>query len=169
MKARKIFLEKILEGVIENTYILHETGGRHIFDIRCSSKKKIKKIYRKNIWPWIELVGSTNKVRVSSISARDPYPKINLIMKGVKKTYVSQKNPQHPTKTVYIHRLVGNAFLYTENILKDRINHINSKTVDYRVCNLEWVTASTNNRAKRPRGQDVWDKKYDIFKAKKFV
>ena len=74
-----------------------------------------------------------------------------------------------PTKTVYIHSLVGKAFLYTEPLSKDRINHINGKTVDYRVCNLEWITASDNNRVKKPRGQNVWDKKYDIFKAKKFV
>ena len=169
MKGRKIFLEKIIEGVLENTYLLHETGGQHVFAKRCSPKKKIKKIYRKKIWPWIEAVTGTYKDRTPSITTRDPYPKVSLVMEGARKKYASQKAAMRPTKTVYIHSLVGMAFLYTEPLSKDRINHINGKTVDYRVCNLEWITASDNNRAKKPRGQNVWDKKYDIFKAKKFV
>ena len=133
------------------------------------SKKKIKKIYRKNIWPWIEAATGSLKDRIPSITVRDPYPKVTLAMQGMRKKYASQKAAMRPTKTVYIHSLVGMAFLYTEPLSKDRINHINGKTVDYRVCNLEWITASDNNRAKKPRGQNVWDKKYDIFKAKKFV
>ena len=41
--------------------------------------------------------------------------------------------------------------------------------MDYRVCNLEWITASDNNRAKKTQMDRMsGTKKYDIFKAKKF-
>jgi len=169
MKARQIFLEKIIEGVRKNTYILHAKGGAHLFDKRCSSNKKIKKIYRKQIWPYIEKVGAQGKKRpcIGSITARDPYPKINLGMEGPKKVHLS--GAQFVKRTFYIHRLVAIAFLYPEIISKRFINHINGKTVDYRVCNLEWVTISENNSVPRPRGKTVYDKKYDIFKVKKFL
>ena len=88
MKARKIFLEKIIEGVLEDTYLLHETGGQHVFAKRCSPKKKIKKIYRKKIWPWIEAVTGSLKDRIPSITVRDPYPKVTLAMRrGEKKLH----------------------------------------------------------------------------------
>ena len=94
---------------------------------------------------------------MGSITARDPYPKVTFQMQNGK------------AQTYYMHRVIALAFLYTEPVSKDRVNHINGKTVDYRVCNLEWITCSDNNRVKKPRGTRVWDKKYDIFKAKKFV
>jgi hypothetical protein len=48
-------------------------------------------------------------------------------------------------KTVYIHRLVAEAFIRKPTKLQE-VNHINANRSDNRVENLEWVTAKQNTQ-----------------------
>ncbi len=56
--------------------------------------------------------------------------------------------------TLYIHRLVGCAFIENTNN-KDQINHINGDKTDNNYKNLEWCTAKENTmHANNPRLRD---------------
>lgn len=48
-------------------------------------------------------------------------------------------------KSVYVHRLVAQAFIENDDESKTDINHINECKSDDRAVNLEWCTASYNN------------------------
>ena len=78
-------LEQIYPDIVKGVYLLHPDNGYHYFS-QCSPEKKIKKIYREPIWPWIEtLPNDTNvsvKTRFPRPSKRDPYPKLNLRIEG---------------------------------------------------------------------------------------
>ena len=45
---------------------------------------------------------------------------------------------------IYVHRLVAQAFIPNDNILKNEINHINEDKTDNRASNLEWCDRSYN-------------------------
>lgn len=47
-------------------------------------------------------------------------------------------------KTIYVHRLVAEAFIENADSDRNEVNHINGDTHDNRLCNLEWVTHSEN-------------------------
>jgi len=170
-EKKTIKLEDIDSRIIPNIYLLHHTGGFHYFS-NCMKDKNIKKIYRENIWPWIEVLENDegmyydNFYRYPRPSKRDPYPKINLTIKGEKIIRNSMTTRQKPFKTFYMHRLVAQAFLKNESNLPI-VDHINSHTVDYRIENLRWCSYSENNTGKRsPIGPD---KLYDIYKHKKLI
>jgi len=48
------------------------------------------------------------------------------------------------SKTVFVHRLVGNAFIPNPHN-KPQIDHINTISTDNKVSNLRWVTQAENN------------------------
>ena len=160
-------LENIYPNIIKNVYLLHSSNGYHYFN-QCSPKKKIKKIYREPIWPWIETMpNNTNislKKRFPRPTKRDPYPKLNLRVVGSRvqhKTII-----QYPIKTFYMHLIVAKAF--HENPLNlPVVDHINSNSCDYRIENLRWVSISENNTCKRP--PIGADKMYDIQRYKNLV
>tara|TARA_R110002012_G_C11300476_1_gene573257 strand:+ start:44 stop:550 length:507 start_codon:yes stop_codon:yes gene_type:complete len=155
---KKIALESIYENIIDNTYVLHSTGGYHYFSL-CSPTKKIKNIYRQNIWPWIETLSNKknipDKIRYPRPSQRDSYPKLNLRVKKGK----AYKINTFPCKTFYIHLIVAKAFILN-NKNKPIVDHKNSIPSDYRIPNLRWVTYSENNKGKRPSIGP--DKMYDV-------
>ena len=160
-----IRLEDIVSGVQKNTYLLHLTGKNHIFGERCSSYKKINPIYREECWPWIEVIDGRSKGRkVGTITFRDPYPKLNLLMEGEMIERLAQK--QTPIKTFYYHRLICMGVHPNPNNLPS-VDHINGHTVDYRAENLRWTSVSDNNRCKRPRAD--YDKLYDILDGKNII
>ena len=65
-----------------------------------------------------------------------------------------------------MHRIVAKAFC--ANILNlPVVDHINSKSSDYRIENLRWVTISENNTGKRP--SIGVDKMYDIQRYKNLL
>tara|TARA_R110000765_G_scaffold300480_1_gene395077 strand:- start:29 stop:580 length:552 start_codon:yes stop_codon:yes gene_type:complete len=160
-------LETTYKDIIDNVYILHPTGGYHYFSL-CSPSKKIKQIYRDNVWPWIETVpndlGILENTRYPRPSQRDPYPKLNLRIKGSKIQYI--KNIQYPMATFYMHLLVARAFIPNEKNLPV-VDHKDSISCDYRVSNLRWVTISENNSGKRPTIGP--DKMYDVQHARDAV
>ena len=155
---KKVTLESIYKNIVDNTYVLHLTGGYHYFSL-CSPNKKIKNIYRQNIWPWIETLPTkknlSNKTRYPRPTQRDSYPKLNLRVKKGK----SYKINAFPTKTFYMHLIVAKAFILN-NKNKPVVDHKNSMPSDYRIYNLEWVTYSENNKGKRPSIGP--DKMYDV-------
>lgn len=68
------------------------------------------------------------------------------------------KNTNYPTsvirnkykpKSVYIHRLVAEAYIQKPSDLHIEVNHKNFNKLDNRVENLEWVTKSRNDAHKR--------------------
>ena len=71
---------------------------------------KLKKLIENRFSHPIEKVGAQRKKRpcIGSITARDPYPKINLGMEGSKKVHLS--GAQFVKRTFYIHRLDGYCF-----------------------------------------------------------
>jgi len=165
---RKIPLETIYPEIVKNSYIIHSGNGHHYFS-QCSPEKNIKKIYREPIWPWIETINHesntlSTKLRFPRPSKRDPYPKLNLRVEGPLKHNLTNVN--YPIKTFYMHIIVAKAFC--ANMLNlPVVNHINSKSSDYRIENLEWVTVSENNTGKRaPIGAD---KMYDIQRYKNLI
>tara|TARA_R110000851_G_scaffold306623_1_gene465075 strand:+ start:320 stop:829 length:510 start_codon:yes stop_codon:yes gene_type:complete len=154
-------LESIYPNIIKNCYILHSENGRHYFS-QCSPDKKIKKIYREPIWPWIETIPNetnslSDKLRFPRPSKRDPYPKLNLRVEGPMTHNLTNVN--FPIKTFYMHIIIAKAFC--ANILNlPVVDHINGNSSDYRIENLRWVTVSENNSGKRaPIGPD---KMYDV-------
>tara|TARA_R110000782_G_scaffold9002_1_gene29118 strand:- start:261 stop:770 length:510 start_codon:yes stop_codon:yes gene_type:complete len=167
---QKIKLESIYPNIIKNSYVLHSENGHHYFS-QCSFKKKIKKIYREPIWPWIETLYNDNntlknKLRFSRPTKRDPYPKLNLRVEGPLVNHLSTATLTFPFKTFYMHRIVAKAFC--ANILNlPVVDHINSKSSDYRIENLRWVTISENNTGKRP--SIGVDKMYDIQRYKNLL
>ena len=160
-------LEQIYPDIVKGVYLLHPDNGYHYFS-KCSPEKKIKKIYREPVWPWIEtLPNDTNislKTRFPRPTKRDPYPKLNLRVEGPLKHNLT--NVSYPIKTFYIHIIVAKAF--HENLLNlPVIDHINSNSSDYRIKNLRWVSISDNNTGKRP--PIGADKMYDIQRYKNLV
>jgi len=169
-EKKTVKLESISSNIIPNVYLLHSSGGFHYFST-CAKHKDIKGIYRQNIWPWIEVLKNNEKVeykkyRYPSPTKRDPYPKINLRIKGERIKRVLIPNGQRPFQTFYIHRLVAQAFLKNEFNLPV-VDHINSHTVDYRIENLRWLSHSENNSGKKYKIGS--DKLYDIFEHKKLI
>jgi len=155
--------------IAKETYILHLKGGYHFFNERCASDKVIKGIYREPIWPYLERIKDLEnknykRFPVATVTKTDQYPKINLQIEGEKIKH--ETGEAYPTKTFYMHRIVG---LATHPNLKNLpiINHINGNTVDYRPKNLEWSTIGDNNKGKRPRGS--YNDLYDIMSLKGFV
>lgn len=57
-------------------------------------------------------------------------------------------------KTLFVHRLVGFAFLYG-HFPNATIDHINANRLDNRVENLEWVTRSENTRRQCADGRGL--------------
>ena len=160
-------LEQIYPYIVKGVYLLHPDNGYHYFS-QCSPEKKIKKIYREPIWPWIEtLPNDTNvsvKTRFPRPSKRDPYAKLNLRIEGPLKHNLTNVN--YPIKTFYMHLIVAKAF--HENLLNlPVVDHINSNSSDYRIDNLRWVSISENNSGKRPI--IGVDKMYDIHRYKNLV
>tara|TARA_R100001086_G_scaffold205856_1_gene121680 strand:- start:259 stop:810 length:552 start_codon:yes stop_codon:yes gene_type:complete len=153
-------LETTYKNIIDKVYILYPTGGYHYFSL-CSPSKKINQIYREPIWPWIKTLsndlGIIEDTRYPRPTQRDPYPKLNLRIKGSKIQYLT--NNQYPMKTFYMHLLVAKAFIPNKQNLPV-IDHRDSISGDYRVSNLRWVTFSENNSEKRPRMGP--DKMYDV-------
>ena len=163
----KVPLENIYENIIDNVYVLYSTGGYHYFSL-CSPSKKINQIYREQIWPWIKILpndlGIIEDTKYPRPTKRDPYPKLNLRIKGSKIQYI--KNIQYPMATFYMHLLVAKAFISNKQDLPV-IDHKDSLSCDYRVSNLRWVTFSENNSGKRPRVGP--DKMYDVQHARTAV
>ena len=160
-------LEQIYPDIVKRVYLLHPDNGYHYFS-KCSPEKKIKKIYREPVWPWIEtLPNDTNislKTRFPRPTKRDPYPKLNLRTEGPLKHNLTNVN--YPVKTFYIHIIVAKAF--HENLLNlPVVDHINSNSSDYRIKNLRWVSISDNNTGKRP--PIGANKMYDIQRYKNLV
>jgi len=150
-EIKSIPLEQIFKNIIPNIYVLHSTGGYHTFS-QCSLDKKINEIYRKNIWPWVEVLKNNlnmrpHQIRYPSIGTRDNYPKLNLRVNGENKIYPSCKYGLYPTKTFYMHRMVALAFLKNDLDLPI-VDHINCISTDYRINNLRWVSISDNNSNK---------------------
>jgi hypothetical protein len=160
-------LEQIYSNIVKGVYLLHPDNGYHYFS-QCSPEKKIKKIYREPIWPWIEtLSNDTNislKTRFPRPTRRDPYPKLNLRIEGPLKHNLTNVN--HPIRTFYMHVIVAKAF--HKNLFNlPVVDHINSNSCDYRLDNLRWVSISENNCGKRARiGAD---KMYDIQRYKNLI
>jgi len=169
-EKKTVKLEIISPSIVPNVYLLHSSGGFHYFST-CSEDKHIKEIYRQNIWPWIEVLKNNEGIEYKTYryprpTKRDPYPKLNLRVKGEKIKLNSIPNGLYPFKTLYIHRLIAKAFLKNEFNLPV-VDHINSHTVDYRIENLRWLSHSENNTGKRPKIGS--DKLYDIYRHKKLI
>ena len=159
-------LETLSYNIKKNYYLLHLSGGVHIFGKKCSESKNIKSIYREKCWPWIEVInGRYLGWQIGTITNRDPYPKLNLAVEGemIKR---AKGRMQTPIKTFYFHRLVCMAVHTNPNNLPS-VDHINDIPVDYRPDNLRWISVSDNNRAKRARTN--FDKLYDTLQRKTFV
>jgi hypothetical protein len=145
-----IKLETLINELPENRYVLYLDGGRHFFDIKCSSEKEINKIYRQRIWPFLFDV-KQERIIVPRITKSDTYPRVHLGKKD--ETYLFQ----------YMHQIVVLTLPNVEN--RKIVNHINGNTFDYRVENLEWSTPSENSKdIKRPPLD--YDKLYDFFEYK---
>tara|TARA_R100001530_G_scaffold25499_1_gene20579 strand:+ start:41 stop:580 length:540 start_codon:yes stop_codon:yes gene_type:complete len=166
LKSTGIPLETLSYNIKKNYYLLHLSGGVHIFGNKCSESKNIKSIYREKCWPWIEVIkGRYLGQRIGTVTKRDPYPKLNLAVEG-ERIKRAKGQMQTPIKTFYFHRLVCMAAHANPNNLPS-VDHINDIPVDYRSSNLRWVSISDNNRAKRARIN--YDKLYDTLQIKTFV
>ena len=88
-----IKLETLINELPENRYVLYLDGGRHFFDIKCSSEKEINKIYRQRIWPFLFDV-KQERIIVPRITKSDTYPRVHLGKKD--ETYLFQ----------YMHQIV---------------------------------------------------------------
>ena len=163
--ASGIPLETLSYNIKKNYYLLHLSGGLHIFGEKCSESKNIKAVYREKCWPWIEVIKGKNLGwQRGTITNRDPYPKLNLAVEG---EMIKRENQmQTPIKTFYFHRLVCMAAHPNPHNLPS-VDHINNLTVDYRSHNLRWVSISDNNRAKRARID--FNKLYDTLEGKNFA
>ena len=157
-------LETTYKNIIDKVYILYPTGGYHYFSL-CSPSKKINQIYREPIWPWIKTLsndlGIVEDTRYPRPTQRDPYPKLNLRIKGSKIQYI--KNIQYPMATFYMHLFVARAFIPNEKKLPV-VDLINSSSCDFRISNLRWATISENNSGQRPTIGP--DKMYDVQDAR---
>jgi len=76
-------------------------------------------------------VADTLKLR--ALSTRTGYATFTLIHKDER-------------MTKQVHRLVAEAFIPNDDVKKKYVNHINYNKLDNRVENLEWMTASENNK-----------------------
>ena len=128
--------------VKKDTYILYSTGGYHFFKDVPDAKEK----YKLPIWPYVEKIKEFKRGHKGIITPGIPvnkswYPYFNL--EGT----VKRKNSNRLiTKKVLIHRLVSFAFIPNLDInVKTMVNHKNNDKTDYRVINLEWLSAKENS------------------------
>jgi len=127
--------------VEKDTYILYPTGGYHFFKDVPHAKEK----YKLPIWPYLKrlknLKRGHNGIFTPGVSVNNWYPYIKL--EGKEKRKNSNK---HETRKVVIHKLVSFAFIPNPNIItKTMVNHKNNDKTDYRVENLEWLSAKENS------------------------
>jgi hypothetical protein len=70
--------------------------------------------------------------------------KTSILPSGYKALIIMLKNPRK-TKTLYLHRLIAETFIFNP-LSKKTVNHINGIKTDNRIENLEWATQSENNK-----------------------
>ena len=142
-----IKLESKIKNLNKNNYELR-FNGQHLFNIRCSSEKNIKSIYREKIWPYVFNL-KTDKVVMPTLTKKDNYPRFNFSTKNKKQIFI------------YMHQLVMILLKPTED--KEKVvNHINRNTFDYRLENLEWTSLSENAKGNENKRLD-YNKIYDFY------
>jgi len=128
--------------VEKDTYILYPTGGYHFFKDVPNAKEK----YKLPIWPYIKKLKNFKRGHNGIITPGIPvnkswYPYFNLEGKEKRKN-----SNRYETKKILMHRLVSFAFVPNLNInVKTMVNHKNSDKTDYRIENLEWLSAKENS------------------------
>ena len=121
---------EFINSIPKGRYMIHPTGCVH----RLAHYKD------RTDFPYVINVESGRVVTVNF--SRDQYPCVDLRNKFNK-------------KTIYIHRIIGMAFLHNPLPL-DRtiIHHINEDKHDYSLDNLEWVTPSYNLKQVTPANKN---------------
>ena len=125
-----------LKGIPEGEILVYKTGFHH----------PKTDIYPDPVFP---AVYNTRKGRVISVMTSHEYPRINLPSKFV-------TNPRYRSNTNgsviwVLHRILAYCFLPNDDPnVKKNIDHINEEKYDYRLENLQWITAS-ENMAKRTK------------------
>ena len=161
-------------------YILHSDGGPHYFS-QCEIE--VKDIYRKNIWPYLERIGTHSVIKNSK---KSPKPGIMLGSIGStklgyvyhriykkelrkKKDYRGKKiiiSDRPYDKEISMHRIVAQAFINNSNPEKKLIvDHINGNRVDYRINNLRWVSHE-ENAGGTPGGRNSPNEIYKLISKK---
>lgn len=110
-------------------------------------------------WEWIYYKGEKTQRQVSTLG-RVKNKEGDIMTPGdngagyLNVTVHSYKTPKGTwgSRCDYVHRLVAKAFLPNPDNLK-QVNHINCDKSDNRVCNLEWVSGSTNIRHAHESGR----------------
>ena len=144
-------LENLLdfdELVEPGRYILHPTGGSHVFrKVNHALPKYLLKEF-----PWIEDTQEPkkmgNKTRYNDGKRRGSILAPNNATQYAMFKFAIKDKGRDITyrKARPMHRIVAAAYCHNPDINKFPItNHINFDKQDYRICNLEWSTYEKNS------------------------
>lgn len=134
-QAQKLQLE-YLRGLPKGLFSVYKTGGYH----------PLVDQYPDPIYPYI---WNNEKDRLLPMMTSLPYPMVNLPSRYI--TNTEYRSKKVGSVLTLVHRLLGYCFLPNdEPNVKKNLDHINEDKYDYRLENLQWVTAS-ENMAKRSK------------------
>ena len=139
-------LENILdldELVEPGRYILHPTGGSHVF-------RKVNHVLPKYLlkeFPWIE--DTQEPKRHGKTRYHDGKRRASILAPNNGTQYamlkIDVKDVEDLRRARPMHRIVAAAYCHNPDFNKFPItNHINFDKQDYRICNLEWSTYEKN-------------------------
>lgn len=129
-----------LKGIPEGEILVYKTGFHHPMTDQ----------YPNPVFP---AVYNTRRDRIIKVMTSLDYPKVNLPSMYIKNP--SFRSNKKGSVLLALHRILAYCFLPNdEPNLKKNIDHINEDKYDYRLENLQWITAS-ENMAKRTK-QKGW-------------
>jgi len=150
-------IETFMPEIVPNKYIIHPTGGWHLFHKEAPTGS----IYTQPIWPFITTNSRPNKVKIVTTYFSDS---TNYMM-------VSLVDKNHPkTCPKMMHVIVAKAYIWNKDPKKYyQVSHKGDDKCNYLPDNLEWKTGSGNHTGQKNKRFSSREEDYIFAKSRGFI
>jgi len=151
-------IETFMPEIVPGKYIIHPTGGLHLFHKQAPKGS----IYTKPIWPFITSNGRHNEVKkvATYFSDSTNYMMVSLL----------DKNHLPPTCPKMMHVIVARAYIENKDPEKYyQVSHKGDDKCNYLPDNLEWKTGSGNHKGKKNKRFSSREEDYIFAKSRGFI